>query len=110
MYTLILLRHGESEWNVANRYTGWCDVDLTERGEDEARSAGRLLRENGIEVDHCFASVLKRASFTANMCLNMAGQQLSAAEDSAEGGMWGFGGCCFRSCSQRRTESNAAHA
>ncbi|KAL7504953.1 hypothetical protein ACHAXN_002474 [Cyclotella atomus] len=74
VYTLILLRHGESEWNSQNRYTGWCDVPLTKRGENEARSAGRLLSENGIEVDHAFTSVLRRASFTCNMCLNMAGQ------------------------------------
>ena len=75
VYTLILLRHGESEWNALNQYTGWCDVALTERGVGEARAAGRLLAENGIEIDHAFTSVLKRASFTANMCLNMAGQQ-----------------------------------
>mmetsp|Transcript_22289 Transcript_22289/g.36895 ORF Transcript_22289/g.36895 Transcript_22289/m.36895 type:complete len:531 (-) Transcript_22289:26-1618(-) len=74
LYTLILLRHGESEWNSQNRYTGWCDVNLTKRGELEARAAGRLLYENGIELDHIFTSVLKRASFSANMCLNMAKQ------------------------------------
>ena len=74
VYTLILLRHGESEWNSQNRYTGWCDVPLTKQGENEARSAGRLLEENGIEVDHAFTSVLRRASFTCNMCLNMAKQ------------------------------------
>ena len=64
-----------SEWNALNQYTGWCDVNLTRRGEGEARAAGRLLAENGIEIDHAFTSVLKRASYTANMCLNMAGQQ-----------------------------------
>jgi len=74
VYTLVLLRHGESEWNALNQYTGWCDVNLTERGEGEARAAGRLMKENGIEIDHAFTSVLKRASYTANMCLNMAGQ------------------------------------
>jgi Histidine phosphatase superfamily (branch 1) len=74
LYTLILLRHGESEWNSQNRYTGWCDVNITKRGEQEARAAGRLLYENGIELDHVFTSVLKRASFSANMCLNMAKQ------------------------------------
>ena len=74
LYTLILLRHGESEWNSQNRYTGWCDVNLTKRGEREARAAGRLLYENGIELDHVFTSVLKRAAFSANMCLNMAKQ------------------------------------
>ena len=48
LYTLVLLRHGESEWNKLNRYTGWCDVPLTPKGEIEARAAGRLLFENGI--------------------------------------------------------------
>jgi Histidine phosphatase superfamily (branch 1) len=72
LYTLVLLRHGESEWNRLNRYTGWCDVNLTEKGEAEARSAGRLLYENGIEIDHAFTSVLKRASFSCNMALNTA--------------------------------------
>ena len=74
LYTLVLLRHGESEWNKLNRYTGWCDVALTEKGEKEAREAGRLLFENGIEIDHAFTSVLKRASFSCNMALNTARQ------------------------------------
>lgn len=74
LYTLVLLRHGESEWNRLNRYTGWCDVNLTERGRTEARDAGRLLKENGVELDHVFTSVLKRANFTTNMALNTAGQ------------------------------------
>ena len=72
LYTLVLLRHGESEWNRENRFTGWCDVSLTKKGEMEARTAGRLLYENGIEIDHAFSSVLKRASFSCNMALNMA--------------------------------------
>ena len=74
LYTLVLLRHGESEWNSLNKYTGWCDVNLTERGRLEARAAGRLLKENGVEVDHVFTSVLRRANFTTNMALNTAGQ------------------------------------
>lgn len=74
LYTLVLLRHGESEWNAQNRYTGWCDVNLTKRGEMEARAAGRLLHENGIEIDHAFTSFLKRASFSCNMALNAAKQ------------------------------------
>lgn len=74
LYTLILLRHGESEWNKQNRYTGWCDVNLTEAGRQEARTAGRLLNENGIEIDQAFTSVLKRASFSCNMALNAAEQ------------------------------------
>ena len=68
VYTLILLQNGKSEWNASNRYTGWCDVNLTRRGEHEARAAGSLL------VDHAFTSVLRRASYTTNMALNMAGQ------------------------------------
>lgn len=74
LYTLVLLRHGESEWNAQNRYTGWCDVELTKKGEMEARTAGRLLYENGIELDHAFTSVLRRASFSCNMALNTAKQ------------------------------------
>ena len=61
--------------SILNQYTGWCDVNLKERGVGEERSAGRLLAENGVEIDHVFTSVLKRASFTTNMCLNMANQQ-----------------------------------
>jgi len=74
LYTLVLLRHGESEWNSQNRYTGWCDVSLTEKGEMEARTAGRLLYENKIDLDHAFTSVLRRASFSCNMALNTAKQ------------------------------------
>lgn len=74
LYTLVLLRHGESEWNSLNRYTGWCDVNLTERGRLEARAAGRLLKQNGVELDHVFTSVLRRANFTTNMALNAAEQ------------------------------------
>jgi len=74
LHTLVLLRHGESEWNAQNRYTGWCDVSLTKNGELEARAAGRLLHENKIEIDHAFTSLLKRASFSCNMALNTAQQ------------------------------------
>jgi Histidine phosphatase superfamily (branch 1) len=74
LYTLVLLRHGESEWNKLNRYTGWVDVNLTEGGKKEARAAGRLLYENGIEIDHAFSSLLRRASFSCNMALNTAQQ------------------------------------
>lgn len=74
LYTLVLLRHGESEWNKLNKYTGWVDVNLTGEGKKEARDAGRLLYENGIEIDHAFTSVLRRASFSCNMALNTAQQ------------------------------------
>mmetsp|Transcript_9961 Transcript_9961/g.20182 ORF Transcript_9961/g.20182 Transcript_9961/m.20182 type:complete len:126 (+) Transcript_9961:338-715(+) len=72
--TLVLLRHGESMWNSQNLYTGWCDVPLTKSGELEARTAGRLLYDNGFQFDSCHTSLLRRASFTANMCLNTANQ------------------------------------
>lgn len=61
MYKIVLLRHGESQWNKENRFTGWTDVDLTEKGQQEARKAGKVLKENGFEFDIAFVSVLKRA-------------------------------------------------
>jgi len=61
MYRLVLLRHGESVWNKENRFTGWTDVDLSERGREEALEAGRLLREGGYGFDVAYTSVLKRA-------------------------------------------------
>ena len=61
MSTLVLLRHGESTWNRENRFTGWTDVDLSERGLEEATEAGRLLRDGGYSVDFAYTSVLKRA-------------------------------------------------
>ncbi len=65
MTKLILLRHGQSLWNEAGRFTGWVDIDLSERGREEAREAGKRLREEGIVVDIIFTSVLKRAIRTA---------------------------------------------
>jgi len=61
MHKLVLLRHGESVWNRENRFTGWTDVDLSERGREEAQEAGRLLKEGGYVFDTAFTSVLKRA-------------------------------------------------
>lgn len=61
MYKVVLLRHGESTWNQENRFTGWTDVDLTERGRREAKQAGVLLREAGFAFDLAYTSVLKRA-------------------------------------------------
>ncbi|HZD21984.1 MAG TPA: 2,3-diphosphoglycerate-dependent phosphoglycerate mutase [Acidimicrobiia bacterium] len=72
-HTLILLRHGESEWNLANLFTGWTDVGLTEQGEAEAREAGRLMAEAGLKPDVMFTSVLKRATDTADLALEAAG-------------------------------------
>ena len=61
MYTLVLIRHGESIWNKENRFTGWKDVSLSDRGHDEAKEAGRLLLEEGFEFDLAYTSVLRRA-------------------------------------------------
>jgi 2,3-bisphosphoglycerate-dependent phosphoglycerate mutase len=69
MKKLVLLRHGESVWNKENRFTGWKDVDLTPRGVEEARAAGRLLSAEGFDFDIAFTSVLKRAIRTLNLAL-----------------------------------------
>lgn len=61
MYKLVLMRHGESQWNLENRFTGWTDVDLTEAGREQAKQAGELLKANGFKFDIAFSSVLKRA-------------------------------------------------
>ena len=61
MYKLVLMRHGESQWNLENRFTGWTDVDLTETGREQARRAGELLKEKGFAFDLAYTSVLKRA-------------------------------------------------
>jgi 2,3-bisphosphoglycerate-dependent phosphoglycerate mutase len=70
MPSLVLLRHGQSQWNLANRFTGWWDVDLTDQGVDEARAAGRLLRDKGFDFDCCFTSVLTRAVRTLHLALH----------------------------------------
>src|SRR5690349_547887 len=69
MKKIVLLRHGESAWNKENRFTGWTDVDLTEKGIEEARAAGRLLRSEGYDFDFTFTSVLTRAIRTLNLAL-----------------------------------------
>ncbi|HEX3645220.1 MAG TPA: 2,3-diphosphoglycerate-dependent phosphoglycerate mutase [Vicinamibacterales bacterium] len=74
MHRVILLRHGESTWNRENRFTGWHDVDLTDRGRDEAREAGRLLKEGGYVFDAAFTSVLKRAIKTLGITLDTLDQ------------------------------------
>jgi 2,3-bisphosphoglycerate-dependent phosphoglycerate mutase len=70
MPTLVLLRHGQSQWNLENRFTGWWDVDLSEQGIAEARAAGRLLGDHGIDLDCCFTSVLTRAIRTLHLVLH----------------------------------------
>ncbi len=74
MKKLVLLRHGESVWNKENRFTGWTDVDLSEKGEEEAKEAGRLLKEGGYEFDIAYTSVLKRAIRTLWITLEVTDQ------------------------------------
>ncbi len=69
MYKVVLLRHGESQWNKENRFTGWYDVDLSEKGVEEAKKAGKVLKENGFTFDLAYTSVLKRAIKTLNYTL-----------------------------------------
>ena len=71
MYKLVLLRHGESQWNLENRFTGWTDVDLTENGCKEARAAGELLRDEGYDFDIAYTSVLRRAIRTLWIALDV---------------------------------------
>lgn len=69
MKKLVLLRHGESEWNLENRFTGWTDVDLSPKGVEEAKAAGVLLKQEGYDFDLCYTSYLKRAIHTLNYAL-----------------------------------------
>ena len=70
MHKLVLVRHGESTWNLENRFTGWTDVDLTPTGVEQAKNAGRLLKAEGYEFDLAYTSVLKRATRTLWHCLD----------------------------------------
>jgi len=72
--TLILLRHGQSQWNLDDRFTGWVDVDLTAQGEAEAKKGGELIKAAGLAIDRCFTSVLTRAIRTSWLALAAAGQ------------------------------------
>ena len=70
MMKLVLVRHGESEWNKLNLFTGWHDVDLSEKGHEEAKQGGRILKEEGYDFDVCYTSYLKRAIHTLNHILD----------------------------------------
>ncbi len=69
MYKIVLLRHGESEWNKENRFTGWTDVDLSDKGVEEAKAGGKLMKEAGFKFDLAYTSVLKRAIRTLTFAL-----------------------------------------
>ncbi len=74
MKTLVLLRHGQSAWNLENRFTGWTDVDLTPQGVEEAKAAGRLMKEQGLHFDLAYTSYLKRANHTLALALGEMGE------------------------------------
>ncbi|MBK5265433.1 MAG: 2,3-diphosphoglycerate-dependent phosphoglycerate mutase [Alphaproteobacteria bacterium] len=74
MPTLVLIRHGQSVWNLENRFTGWWDVDVTEKGAEEARAAGKLMAEKGLDFDCCFTSVQTRAIKTLHLALEEMGR------------------------------------
>ncbi|MFM9828539.1 MAG: 2,3-diphosphoglycerate-dependent phosphoglycerate mutase [Sphingomonas sp.] len=74
MPNLVLIRHGQSAWNLENRFTGWWDVDVTEQGAAEARTAGRLMADKGLDFDQCFTSVQSRAIKTLNLALEEMGR------------------------------------
>lgn len=79
---LVLLRHGESEWNLENRFTGWTDVGLSDNGRLEAAQAGRLMRDAGLDFDCCFTSYLKRAIHTLNLALEAMDREWLPVEKS----------------------------
>lgn len=72
---LVLVRHGESQWNLENRFTGWVDVPLSEKGIDEAKKAGERLKKEGIHFDKAYVSVLQRAQNTLKLILEKLGQE-----------------------------------
>ena len=74
MPTLVLIRHGQSTWNLENRFTGWWDVEVTEKGVAEARAAGRLMKDKGLDFDLCFTSLQSRAIKTLNVALEEMGR------------------------------------
>lgn len=82
--TLVLVRHGQSEWNLQNLFTGWKDVELSPKGIEEAKAAGQKLKAKGLKFDICFTSALKRAQNTLDLILNEVGQTgLSISKEEA---------------------------
>lgn len=80
--TLVMVRHGQSEWNLANKFTGWVDVDLSDQGVKEAIEAGKKIKEAGIVFDHAHTSILKRAIKTCNYALEYSEQLFVPVEKS----------------------------
>ena len=76
MNNLILVRHGQSLWNKKKRFTGWADIDLTEKGKSEAKRAGQLIKELNIEFDSCFTSQLRRATNSLEIILKILDKKM----------------------------------
>lgn len=83
MNSLVLVRHGESQWNLENRFTGWVDIDLSEKGVKEAEEAGRILKNNNYYFHFLFTSVLKRAIRTADIICQVAGYNIPTERNQA---------------------------
>lgn len=79
-YKIVLIRHGESLWNLENRFTGWTDVSLTQKGREEASHAGKLLKQHGFKFNKAFTSLLKRAIHTLDIALDELGQSYLPVE------------------------------
>src|SRR6266568_7749598 len=80
---LVLVRHGQSDWNLKNLFTGWRDVDLTDKGVAEARDAGRKLKAQGLKFDVAYTSALQRAQRTLDLMLEEMGQTIPIIKDLA---------------------------
>jgi len=94
MSKLILVRHGQSEWNLANRFTGWWDVDLTEKGEAEAREAGELMKAKGVLPTTAFTSLQKRAIKTmASNCSGRTGTNFQTKPKPQSSFFWNSNRC-----------------
>jgi 2,3-bisphosphoglycerate-dependent phosphoglycerate mutase len=108
MPTLVLLRHGQSQWNLEDRFTGWVDVDLTPRGEEEARLGGELIKAEGLAFDRAYASVLTRAIRTNDIALTVAGQLWIPMEKSWRLNERHYGGLTGLNKTQTAREHGAA--
>ena len=76
MSKLVLIRHGQSEWNLSNQFTGWVDVNLSEKGVEEAKKAGRLIKEHGLEFDQAYTSLLRLCTTHLKKVTNFGFQKL----------------------------------
>ena len=110
MVKLVFARHGESEWNKANLFTGWADVDLSEKGTQQAIDAGKLIKEAGIEFDQAYTSVLKRAIKTTNLALEASDQLWVPVEKSWRLNERHYGGLTGKNKAEAAAHGNSIRA